>query len=294
MQDFFITKFYIKKVRHLENIYIELSDTEKKHLIITGKNGSGKTSLINCFESIFVARYLWRESSGQHSKNCFNMEYDYDSGIEVYSSLQLSDFSHSSFFDDYVFATLHANRALNLDLPRAIETIDVGSSVLASHSFLKYLLYLNYQKMNAIMSKDTDEERKIQQWFDMFLDTLRDIYDCPELELKHNSKDLSYRIHMPGREPFGLHEMADGYSSFIHIVLELMMKMENNASLTYDMPGIVFIDEIETHLHVELQKRVLPFLTRMFPRIQFIVTTHSPFVITSTPNAVVYDLETTD
>jgi len=86
-------------------------------------------------------------------------------------------------------------------------------------------------------------------------------------------------------------EMADGYSSLLHIITELMMKMENKTSLTYDVPGIVLIDEIETHLHVELQRRVLPFLIRMFPRIQFIVTTHSPFVITSISNAVVYDLE---
>jgi hypothetical protein len=51
------------------------------------------------------------------------------------------------------------------------------------------------------------------------------------------------------------------------------------------------VDEIETHLHVELQKRVLPFLTKAFPNIQFIVATHSPFVITSLEKAVVFDLE---
>jgi ABC-type glutathione transport system ATPase component len=54
---------------------------------------------------------------------------------------------------------------------------------------------------------------------------------------------------------------------------------------------LVLIDEIETHLHIELQKRILPFLTSLFPKIQFIVTTHSPFVLTSIDNAVVFDLE---
>ena len=70
------------------------------------------------------------------------------------------------------------------------------------------------------------------------------------------------------------------------------MRFENvDAVVEYAQPAIVLIDEIETHLHVELQKRALPFLTRMFPNVQFIVTTHSPFVITSLSNAVVYDLE---
>jgi recombinational DNA repair ATPase RecF len=45
----FITEINIKKVRHLENIDIVLGD-EKKHLILTGKNGSGKTSVLEEFE----------------------------------------------------------------------------------------------------------------------------------------------------------------------------------------------------------------------------------------------------
>ena len=57
------------------------------------------------------------------------------------------------------------------------------------------------------------------------------------------------------------------------------------------MQGIVLIDEIETHLHVELQKRILPFLSSFFPKIQFIVTTHSPFVLSSLSNAIICDLE---
>lgn len=55
--------------------------------------------------------------------------------------------------------------------------------------------------------------------------------------------------------------------------------------------GIVLIDELETHLHIELQKKILPFLTEFFPRLQFIVTTHSPYILNSIPNARAYDLE---
>lgn len=51
------------------------------------------------------------------------------------------------------------------------------------------------------------------------------------------------------------------------------------------------IDELETHLHIELQKKILPFLTEFFPHIQFIVTTHSPYILNSIANARAYDLE---
>ncbi|MEA2012738.1 MAG: AAA family ATPase, partial [Verrucomicrobiota bacterium] len=90
---------------------------------------------------------------------------------------------------------------------------------------------------------------------------------------------------------FGLNELSDGYSSLLAVLTELILRMEAHNASNYDMQGVVLIDEIETHLHVELQKKVLPFLVSFFPKIQFIVTTHSPFILSSLSNAVICDLE---
>ncbi|WP_141555725.1 AAA family ATPase [Bacillus wiedmannii] len=46
MTDIFVTELNINKVRHLKNVSIPLSKETRKHLILTGKNGSGKTSLL--------------------------------------------------------------------------------------------------------------------------------------------------------------------------------------------------------------------------------------------------------
>ena len=55
--------------------------------------------------------------------------------------------------------------------------------------------------------------------------------------------------------------------------------------------GIVLIDEIELHMHPSWQRKVLGVLRRTFPNIQFIVTSHSPFILNSLENVVIYDLE---
>ena len=47
--------------------------------------------------------------------------------------------------------------------------------------------------------------------------------------------------------------------------------------------GIVLIDEIDLHLHPQWQSEIAGALTRTFPNIQFIITTHSPHVINSLP-----------
>ena len=104
---------------------------------------------------------------------------------------------------------------------------------------------------------------------------------------------MSSMFNIPGREPFRLvdNQLSDGFSSVLQLVSELLLRMEAVTAGSYEVSGIVLIDEIETHLNIKLQKAILPFLTDFFPNIQFIVTTHSPFVLTSLNDAVVFDLE---
>lgn len=45
-----------------------------------------------------------------------------------------------------------------------------------------------------------------------------------------------------------------------------------------DITGIVLIDEVDKHLHIKLQKEILPQLFNLFPNVQFVVSTHSPFL----------------
>ncbi|MCR9101398.1 MAG: AAA family ATPase [bacterium] len=47
--------------------------------------------------------------------------------------------------------------------------------------------------------------------------------------------------------------------------------------------GVVLIDEVDLHFHPKWQRQVLPTLRRLFPKIQFLVTTHSPFVLQTVP-----------
>lgn len=54
MERLFITELQIMNVRHLKDIYIPLSNDKMKHLILTGKNGSGKTSVLEYLNQYFM------------------------------------------------------------------------------------------------------------------------------------------------------------------------------------------------------------------------------------------------
>ncbi|MFI9270592.1 AAA family ATPase [Kitasatospora sp. NPDC052896] len=88
-----------------------------------------------------------------------------------------------------------------------------------------------------------------------------------------------------GGPDFPLREMSDGYRTVAALVLDLVRQFQSAyGSLPLDgsgaitLPGVVLIDEVDAHLHVSWQQRIGPWLKAHFPRVQFIVSTHSPYI----------------
>ena len=101
-----------------------------------------------------------------------------------------------------------------------------------------------------------------------------------------------------------IEQLSDGYRTTLAMVMDIAARMaeanppssdpldmlipilSGNESGSIDplaKSGVVLIDEIELHLHPGWQQTILPDLLRTFPNLQFIVTTHSPQVVTSVP-----------
>ncbi|GAA2357445.1 AAA family ATPase [Streptomyces cuspidosporus] len=90
------------------------------------------------------------------------------------------------------------------------------------------------------------------------------------------------------RGVLALRSMSDGYRSVTALVVDIVRHLqgaygdlrveERDGHPVIPMPGVVLIDEVDAHLHVSWQKRIGQWMKRHFPEIQFIVTTHSPYV----------------
>jgi hypothetical protein len=186
------------------------------------------------------------------------------------------------------------NRALMIT-PEGPRKIDLRKQYAAIQSpaslFLQYLVNLQAEKAFVGDEGDTHAVKKIESWFTMLERTLQELFEDDSLTLRFDRKNFNFSIKTKHREPFDFNTLSDGYAAIINILGDLIMRMKDNLTDGYTMPGVVLIDDIETHLHANLQKQFLPFLTNFFPNIQFITSTHSPFVIDSLDNAVVYDLE---
>ncbi|PKL18790.1 MAG: hypothetical protein CVV49_04100 [Spirochaetae bacterium HGW-Spirochaetae-5] len=74
--------------------------------------------------------------------------------------------------------------------------------------------------------------------------------------------------------------MSAGENALVSLFCELVKQFDKirPGQLIHQAKGIVLIDEIDKHLHIRMQKDVLPKLMQLFPNVQFIVSSHSPFV----------------
>lgn len=73
--------------------------------------------------------------------------------------------------------------------------------------------------------------------------------------------------------------LSSGQLALLCLFGELLRQSDKNRTEVFqNMTGIVVIDEIDKHLHIKLQKEILPGLLALFPNIQFITSSHSPFL----------------
>lgn len=323
----YITRIDIQKLRHLSNITISLNSERRQHLIVTGKNGSGKTSLLialqnymraindkrlsllisTCIPRLLEMEERLKEEEREVAKQGIRTQYDFDlAQVKEYADgvrVSFSDYKEVETLykrGDFITAYFPANRKTRVIRSQGVEDIRLDDfyRVNADPGSLlhKYMVHLKTQQAYAKNEGDSTVASRIQEWFDRFTNALRVLLDDDTITLEYDYKEYDFKIHEAGRVPFGFDALSDGYSSVINIVSDLILRMDKNWLLKeelskYDIEGIVLIDEIETHLHIELQKKIMPFLTKFFPRIQFIVTTHSPYILNSIGNAKIYDLE---
>ena len=327
MKEYFISEIDIEKLYHLSDIKIKLDSNKRQHLLLTGKNGSGKTSLLLEIEKflraindeklsqVFDQYPTWineakkkvlsassdseKYAADKDLKQCLGFITKYSDGVQInlnqYEGLEMM--YHNGKF---ITAYFPSERKAQFMRPNGVENITLentyGIDESAGDILLKYMVHLKTQQAYARNEGDQTTANQIQKWFDRFDSALQILLDEESIHIEYDYKKYDFKIRQNGREPFSFNELSDGYSSVIYIVSDLILRMDKNWLLEdkiseYDYQGIVLIDELETHLHIELQKKIFPFLTKFFPKIQFIVTTHSPYILNSISNAKAYDLE---
>lgn len=112
--------------------------------------------------------------------------------------------------------------------------------------------------------------------------------DFVKIQYNMGTRELEVAYKDPSGElmRISMNQLSDGYKSTISLVADIAYRMavlnpQLLGQVCTETDGIVLIDEVDLHLHPTWQQQILKDLTEIFPKVQFIVTTHAPAVIST-------------
>lgn len=166
-----------------------------------------------------------------------------------------------------------------------------------NYSFKEKKIYNSkYDKELEII---TSLEKNYSYIMDIVLDTLAgnkkdiNLYNIIDIILQEIKQDktLNFRLlHRSfgnrlgiakNKKPFlnNINQLSLGELTLLNLFINIIRHTDSSNETMDKLEGIVVIDEIDVHLHSDLQSKVLPRLIKLFPKIQFIITTHSPLFV---------------
>jgi uncharacterized protein (TIGR02646 family) len=117
-----------------------------------------------------------------------------------------------------------------------------------------------------------------EEHFDGVARSLKGLLPLSERDRLVRSKRRGIEVNAFGTQ-LTLDELSDGYQSVIALATDMMQVLMHRWEAIEPAEGIVAIDEVEAHLHPRWRMRIVSSLRRVFPRLQFLTTSHDPLCL---------------
>jgi len=285
--------------------------------IITGENGTGKTVILDAIRALFLGQSSNIERNIARNPNDFNLSLNYfsntnnQSGIiyankfDNYSRLLVSgDFSHNCFLQNqkpdaswnwvinYWTSKLSTDRfeVTKIVVP-VLENLYYNSlsGIHQNVELVQLICFFDYLKT----SENKKESEVGEKLFEIFKKIVK--LSLIDGEFKYVARTRLEPIVLQTGQEISLDKLSSGNLYLIQRMVALLGKMYsvhviNNYPIDElcKTSGILLIDEAENHLHPKWQKTFLKSIQEIFPNLQIIVTTHSPFIVSSIENAKIF------
>jgi ABC-type cobalamin/Fe3+-siderophores transport system ATPase subunit len=289
---------------------------DKHFTILSGPNGVGKSTVLFAIASaitISSGQIPLNENSQCKIRFTDRNSADKLSGFGK-KSYKMSSLRHSNFQGGprpYIFEDGRSEYLYDNDIAQLFSPLFIGpnrnifyqqiSGMTAERSCVEYRSeYLN-KSFTSLANGYTPE---IKQWMiNRYFITDKDWAGNEKKNWEFIISNLDFIFGSDGRfffdkigrdleplfllddSPVYLEDLSSGFKSVLSIVLSIVEWIEktneNENMLIENARGVVLIDELDAHLHPAWQTKIKNILIKLFPKLQFIVTSHSPHVISS-------------
>lgn len=294
------------------------NDTDDLPIIcITGENGTGKSIIIDAIRALFNGRFRSGIERDITSNDKFEVKADIilnskpfnftatkkfgknnnalDTNNQNINKLFVSTLD-SNFEKDFIFdywTSKLSNDSFNISNITSLE-IDkyLDNSISGIHKnveLTKVISFFDYLKD----SKNNDEKELGQSLYNILEEIIN--LSISNGSLSHVSRINLQPIIKIGSNEISLDKLSSGNLYLIQRFTSLLSQIYSVCSLNNipineykKIKGLLLIDEAENHLHPKWQKVFLQNIQKLFPNLQIIVSTHSPFIVSSVNNCRVF------
>lgn len=296
-------------------------ETAEPVTIITGINGSGKSILIDAIRAAFCGMNILERDIVADEKNYqIQIEYEEDGKKQHYFTSSL-DADHQLVLNSSMEVIDSAIcKALREGYDESDEVrpwvVDFWSAKTPAGSFqINNMMNINHRdvlknamsgvksnidlvnficQVDYLRNSEMPEEKALgEAVYNKLKEIIEACLDNGTFKYVRRS-NLTPIVEQNGVE-LSLEKLSSGNLFLLEHILLLLCKMYSISVLRNtppeeitNTPGVLLIDEIETHMHPKWQKKIVGIIRHFFPNLQIILTTHSPFVVASTDGARIY------
>jgi uncharacterized protein (TIGR02646 family) len=258
-------------------------------VLITGTNGNGKSTILQLLALGLTGlhrppvAYGWtdvikskeEEAGFSILLDAYGDAYSFDFDIDLHDRISCN--THHDYYNALLskifilgYGTGRKRYATKGSQYRSFEPI---ASLFGDNSFLKTMN--DERTSNYVTEQFTQIKVIINQ-------ILKGADDHSSIQLSGYVGKVFYFETPTGKA--SVYSMSDGFQTIFAWIFDMLIRLIEaayNIEKLHEIYGVVLIDELDMHLNLSWQRNFLPVLESLFPNIQFIVTTQSPFTVQS-------------
>ena len=268
--------------------------------IICGQNGVGKTTILNLIAETFSSSYSQVHKKFGYEKGKWNSVIKKDNVIikkefynntfepneSTYSDGLIKEAKNVMYFKTYRDIPYQSINAINKDPKRSSSDYNMSlvngiNIVFFKNWFInRHMWSIHDDHLTRNQLKNLDLAKKMFSILDKKIKFKKIKPDSYDIIIEENSNEIYFEY------------LSSGYKSVLTIIFGIISEIEfrfiNPDLFVSDFEGIIIIDELDLHVHPEWQSKLYHTLKEVFPKVQFIVTTHSPHLIQiANPNEII-------
>ncbi len=293
--NFFINSSHLNKALYLDRVYIEnfkLLKDFKMHFtkgvnIIIGENSSGKTSLLQSITlglmkkgSLDDFNDFEKYITKTKSESKINLYFD---GYEKHTTLK----SNAREVDNNVLSPFVVAYGSNIFTKYKLEADEIVNNMLSGNIrrdfttsiFQDYTDKIHNPKsiLNKLSELARNGNERAKKYEVIFQNTINDFIEGFDLIKDEQSKQYIFKCTEGNH--FRLENLSEGYRNSVLLIGDILVKVLGVRKKPDTIEGVILIDEFDRHLHPKWQSNLVTKLTTIFPKIQFILTTHNPMSV---------------